>query len=134
MENKPNEEVKLDPSEVQDFKKLVQEWIQMDDNIRKLEAHVKEMKNKKKVLTPVILDFMSSRKITECNNEAGSLKCSKSLRTKPLNKVSIRAKMIDFFKNIEQGDKATKFLLENREKEEVLTLKRTFKRAGKTKE
>ena len=134
MDNKPNEEVKLDPSEVQDFNKLVQEWIQMDHNMRKLEAHVKEMKNKKKVLTPVILDFMSSRKITECNNEAGSLKRSKSLRTKPLYKVSIRAKMIDFFKNIEQGDKATKFLLENREKEEVLTLKRTFKRAGKTKE
>ncbi len=127
-------EVKLDPNEVQDFKKLVQEWVQLDDNIRKLETHIKDMKNKKKVLTPVILDFMSSRKITECNNEEGSLKCSKSLRTKPLNKVTIRAKMIDFFKNIEQGDKAAKFLLENREKEEVLTLKRTFKRAGKTKE
>lgn len=125
------ESVKLDPQEVQDFRKLVQEWIGLDDNIRKLETHVKDMKNKKKVLTPMILDFMSSRKIMECNNEEGSLKCSKSQRVKPLNKITIRAKMIDFFKNIEQGDKATKFLLENREKEEVLTLKRTFKRGGK---
>ena len=40
------------------FKEKVKEWLHLDDDIKTLNAHLKERKKKKIELTPEILQFM----------------------------------------------------------------------------
>lgn len=131
--NVDKNEIELDPREHEEFKSLVKEWITLDDNIRKLETYTRDMKKKKNILTPMIMDFMSSKNIMKCNDEEGTLTCSTKTRVKPLNKITIRAKMIEYFKNIDQGEKAANFLMENRDKEEIMKLERKFNKKDKIK-
>jgi hypothetical protein len=122
-----NENIKLlndDNQEFVEFKDSVKEWLTLDDDIITLQKAIKDRKNKKNELTPKILDFMNRFKINDLNTNNGKLKFTKSLQTKPLNKQYLISRLGDYFKDFAKGEKAASFILENRDKEEKLRLKR----------
>jgi hypothetical protein len=122
-----NDNMKLlndDNQEFVDFKSSVKEWLTLDDDIITLQKAIKDRKNKKDELTPKILDFMNRFKINDLNTNNGKLKFTKSLQTKPLNKQYLISRLGDYFKDYTKGEKAASFILENRDKEEKLKLKR----------
>jgi hypothetical protein len=107
-----------------EFKINVKEWLTLDDDIITLQKAIKDRKTKKNDLTPKILDFMNRFKINDLNTTNGKLKFTKSLQTKPLNKQFLVSRLGDFFKDFTKGEKAASFILENRDKEEKLKLRR----------
>ena len=109
-----------------DFKNNVKEWLTLDDDILTLQKAIKDRKVKKNDLTPKILDFMNRFKINDLNTNNGKLKFTKSLQTKPLNKQFLVSRLGDFFKDFAKGEKAASFILENRDKEEKLKLRRVI--------
>jgi hypothetical protein len=109
-----------------DFKANVKEWITLDDDIITLQKAIKERKAKKTELTPKVLDFMGRFKINDLNTNNGKIKFTKSLCTKPLNKQFLVSKLGDFFKDFGKGEKAATFILENRDKEEKIKLRRVI--------
>jgi hypothetical protein len=106
------------------FKKDVKDWLTLDDDIITLQKAIKERKNKKNNLTPKILDFMDKFQINDLNTNEGTLKFSKTMYTKPLNKQFLISRLGDFFKDFSKGEKAASFILDNRDKEEKLKLRR----------
>ncbi len=108
------------------FKESVNEWLACDDDVRKLQIAIKERKKTKVQLTPVILGFMEKHKIDDLNTGDGKLKFAKSETKTPLNKNSIRAALVQYMKDIEKAEEATKFLIENRDIKTRYRLKRTF--------
>jgi hypothetical protein len=107
-----------------EFKKSVKEWITLDDDILKLQEAIKERRKKKNELTPQIIDFMDKFDINDLNTNGGKLKFTKSLQTKPLNKQFLISKLGDFFKDFAKGEKIASYILENRDKAEVVKLRR----------
>jgi hypothetical protein len=90
----------------------------------KLQNAIKERRIKKNELTPKIMDFMNNYQINDLNTQNGKLKFTKTQHTKPLNKQFLMAKIADYFKDINKGEKITNFILENRDKEERMNLRR----------
>ena len=109
-----------------DFKNNVKEWVTLDDDIKTLQKAMTERKKRKNELTPTILKFMSDYKVNDLNTQNGQIKFVKSVSTKPLNKQYLISRLSDFFKDLEKGEKAATFLLENRDKEEKFRLKRVM--------
>jgi hypothetical protein len=110
--------------EFMNFKQNVKQWIELDDDIITLQKAIKERNNKKKELTPNIMDFMNRYEINDLNTNNGKLKFTKSLQTKPLNKQFLISRLGDFFKDFNKGEKAASFILENRDKAEIMKLRR----------
>lgn len=120
-----NEELFNDNNEeFADFKKKVKVWLTIDDDIITLQNAVKERKKQKDKLTPEILNFMDRFEINDLNTNDGKLKFTKSMYTKPLNKQFLISRLGDFFKDFSKGEKVAGFILDNRDKEEKIKLRR----------
>jgi hypothetical protein len=112
--------------EVEEFKKLVHKWLTIDDNIRQLKKAEKDLNDEKKNLTPEIIDFMSKHSIEDCNTSNGKLKYSVSLHKKPINRQYLVDKLTTYLNNTKKSEEITTFLLDSREIEEKINLRRTF--------
>jgi len=106
------------------FKENVKEWLTLDDDIATLQNAIKERKKKKDQLTPNIMKFMDRFEINDLNTHNGKLKFTKSVQTKPLNKQFIISRLGDYFKDFGKGEKIASYILENRDKTEVMKLRR----------
>ena len=111
-----------------DFKEEVKLWLRLDDDIKKLNDAIKERKNKKKEITPGLLEFMEKHDINDLNTNEGHLKFQKTLRSKPLSKKYLMDKLGFFFKSELKGEKVVSFIYNNRDKTEINNLKRVFPR------
>jgi hypothetical protein len=107
-----------------EFKEYVKEWILLDDDISTLQKAIKERRDKKNLLTPSIIDFMNRFEINDLNTNNGKLKCSKTMRTKPLNKEYLLTRLSDYFRDLKKGEKALNFLMTDRPKEPKFSLRR----------
>jgi len=107
-----------------EFKKNVKEWLTLDDDILTLQNAIKERRSKKNELTPKIIEYMDKYEINDLNTNNGKLKFSKTLQTKPLNKQFLVLRLGDFFKDFNKGEKIASYILENRDKAEVMKLRR----------
>ena len=106
------------------FKEDAKTWFQLDDDIQTLNDAIKERKKKKNELTPDLLDFMERYKIHDLNTQDGHLKFQKSIRSQPVSKKYLIAKLGDFFKNMNKSEKVVNFLYNGRDKKESFNLKR----------
>jgi hypothetical protein len=119
-----NEIFNDDNQEFAEFKKKVKTWLTIDDDIITLQNAIKERKKQKDKLTPEILNFMDRFEINDLNTNDGKLKFTKSMYTKPLNKQFLISRLGDFFKDFSKGEKVAGFILDNRDKEEKIKLRR----------
>ena len=111
-----------------DFKENIKIWLKIDDDINTLNQAIKERKNKKKEITPGLLEFMEKHDINDLNTNEGHLKFQKTLRSKPLSKKYLMDKLGFFFKSELKGEKVVSFIYNNCDKTEINNLKRVFPR------
>jgi len=134
-DDEDEEEPEIDPIVFTDnnpefvkFKSHVKEWVSLDDDIKTLQEAIKKRKKMMNDITPQILDFMKRFNINDLNTQNGQLRYTTSLLSKPVNKNFLLAKLGDFFKDNEKGEKITSYLFENREKQEKIKLTRVIKK------
>lgn len=125
-----DEDLYLDDNdpEFMEFKENVKVWLQLDDDIKTLQDAMKERKKKKDELTPDLLDFMEKYKIHDLDTQEGHLKFQKSMRSQSVSKKFLVSKLGHFFKNLNKGEKIVDFIYDNREKKELVNLKRVYKK------
>lgn len=115
------------------LKKLVENWIKIDDNLKELNKTSKSLKEEKQQLNEQISQVMISLKINECNLSTGGkliLKTQSSLS--PINKEYIQDTLSTFFQNFDKKnidyDKlafdTTEILVNSREANEKTVLKK----------
>ena len=95
----------------------VKQWINHDDEIKKLQKLMKEHRTEKKALTDNLVDIMKTNEI-ECFdiNDGKIIFCKNKVKT-PLNKKTLLTSLEEYFQNnpnIDAG-KVGDFILENRE-------------------
>ena len=107
-----------------EFKKDVQDWMSLDNQMKRLEVAVKERRKKKKDLNLKILDFMDRFNIEDLNTKEGVIRYKKSFVKEPLSQKKIKDKLMDMFKDDNAISEKVEKIFTDRGKVEKTTLRR----------
>ena len=107
-----------------EFKKDVQDWMNIDNQMKRLEVALKERRTKKKDLNLKILDFMGRFNIEDLNTKEGIIRYKKTYVKEPLSQKIIKEKLLDIFKNDKENSERVEKIFTNREKIEKTSLRR----------
>jgi hypothetical protein len=109
---------------LEEFKKNVQNWMTYDNQMKRLAAASKQLKQKKNELNEKILDFMSKYNIEDLNTKEGVIRYKKTYIKQPLTQKLIKEKLNDMFKDNETDLERINEIFNNREKIEKTSLRR----------
>tara|TARA_B100000242_G_C42905610_1_gene419940 strand:- start:330 stop:818 length:489 start_codon:yes stop_codon:yes gene_type:complete len=107
-----------------EFKKDVQDWMNIDNQMKRLEVALKERRKKKKDLNLKILDFMGRFNIEDLNTKEGIIRYKKTYVKEPLSQKIIKEKLLNIFKNDKENSERVEKIFTNREKIEKTSLRR----------
>jgi len=94
----------------------IKEWIQIDTEISKLKAEIKDRNNKKKLLTTNLVTVMKSNSIDCFDINGGALVYKKSVVKKPINGKMLLQTLQNYYKdNPSVAEDLTKHIMDNRE-------------------
>ena len=111
-----NTGTEIDPTKINDFKKYVKEWLELDTIIKEQEKRIKELKKKRnKELEPLITNFMSDNNIIDLNTNNGKIRCTEKKTKKGFNKANIKNNLSKFINDGIVLDTAINEIVNNRE-------------------
>jgi len=103
----------------------IKEWIKMDNEITQLKAEIKDINNKKKVLTENLVTVMKTNNIDCIDINGGALVYKKNKVKKPISGKTLLAALQNYYKdNIHLAEEITKHVMDNREEQIKETIKR----------
>lgn len=133
VDNIMNNDVAIDETQMtvsmneimlEEFKKNVQSWMTIDNQMKRLAAASKQLKNKKKDMNEKILDFMVRYNIEDLNTKEGVIRYKKTYVKEPLTQKIIREKLNDIFKDNNSNLEKVNEIFSNRDKVEKTSLRR----------
>jgi hypothetical protein len=124
-------QMQMQMNDLDNFKETVRTYLKIDDDIKKLEVVLKELRKKKKDKEKPIMDFMGKYEIEDCNTGDGKLHYQVSSVFKPVNRENLKKQLCKFFKNEKLGEECTNYIYENREKEQKIQIRRIFNKEKK---
>jgi len=96
--------------------KVVKEWVTMDNEIRRHQQLVKEMKTKQKNVSQQLMMTMKQNEIECFDINNGSLVYKKNKVKKPINKNTLYSILNNYFKgDTEHVEELGKFIMDNRQ-------------------
>jgi len=108
----------------EDFTNNVRDYIELDEQISKLNIAIKERRTKLKTLSKMIIRNMESNNIHHINIKNGALVYKNDEKYKGLNKKNLLNGLTIYFNDDkEQASSASKVVMDNREKIRSIKLK-----------
>lgn len=83
--------------ELEEFKSYVKNYIDIDNDVKKLKGAIKERNNVKKEISNYIMSFMSKFNIEDLNTKHGKIRYHITRVRRPLNEKAIKNKLIENF-------------------------------------
>jgi hypothetical protein len=106
----------------------VKEWIKMDSDILQLKTQIKDLNNKKKLLTSNLLNIMKTNKIDCFDINDNALIYKQNKIKKPLNKKSLLSALQKYYKtDAKIAEELTKHIMDSREEDIKETIKQRKK-------
>tara|TARA_B100000401_G_C52705068_1_gene671021 strand:+ start:193 stop:675 length:483 start_codon:yes stop_codon:yes gene_type:complete len=133
VENIMNNDVAIDETQMtesmnelmlEEFKKNVQSWMLIDNQMKRLAAASKQLKVKKKDMNEKILDFMARYNIEDLNTKEGIIRYKKTYVKEPLTQKLIKEKLNELFKDSDSNLEKINEIFNNRGKVEKTSLRR----------
>lgn len=118
-------EVRNDTS---DFKETVNAYIELHDEIARSSKHLRELRKKKDALGDLVLQFMRSNRIDECELPDGKLVRKVSKRTSTLKKEMVFSELQRITGNEERAVESLQNIFNMRQIVEKEILTRTVKK------
>jgi hypothetical protein len=106
------------------FKNIVIAWVQLDDKIKTINSELKNMKDEKKQYEDFILDFMEKYNENMITLSNGILKKNVSQTKQSINEEMINEAIEEFTKDAEQAYTITQKIIQKRQVNEKISLKR----------
>lgn len=106
------------------FKNIVISWVQLDDKIKVINTELKNMKDEKKQYEDFILGFMEKYNENMITLSNGLLKRNVSQTKESIKEEMIQEAIEEYTKDIEQAYTITQKIIEKRQTNERITLKR----------
>jgi len=128
-ESQEKKETKEIPKEVtEEFIEVVKNWVLIDDNIRKKNQEIKELKDERKEYEVFILEYMDNINESVIDISDGKLRKNKSNTKGSLKQESIQNALLDITKDTGKAMEMTKYIMDSQQNTERVNLKRTKKR------
>ena len=133
VENIMNNDVAIDETQMtesmnelmlEEFKKNVQSWMLIDNQMKRLAAASKQLKVKKNDMNEKILDFMARYNIEDLNTKEGIIRYKKTYVKEPLTQKLIKEKLNELFKDSDTNLEKINEIFNNRGKVEKTSLRR----------
>lgn len=133
VDNIMNNDVAIDETQMtesmnelmlEEFKKNVQSWMLIDNQMKRLAAASKQLKVKKKDMNEKILDFMARYNIEDLNTKEGIIRYKKTYVKEPLTQKLIKEKLNEIFKDSDSNLEKINEIFNNRGKVEKTSLRR----------
>ena len=115
----------------EEFVEVVKSWVKLDDEIKKKNEDIKDLKTEKKEYEIFILEYMDKINESVINISDGKLRRNKSSTKPPLKQEFIQNALLDITKDSVKAMEITKYILDNRPTTERINLKRTRNRIKK---
>lgn len=109
---------------LEEFKDNVQAWMDLDNQLKRLEAASKQRKTKKKELNEKILDFMAKYNIEDLNTKQGVIRYKKVFVKEPLSQKIIKERLSDLFRDDQTNYEKIEKIFTDRGKVEKQSLRR----------
>ena len=106
------------------FRNIVISWVQLDDKIKAINSELKNMKDEKKQYEDFILSFMEKYNENMITLSNGILKKNVSQTKQSINEEMINEVIEEFTKDVEQAYTITQKIIQKRQVNEKVTLKR----------
>jgi hypothetical protein len=100
--------------ELEDFKNYVKIWMEVDNNIKKMQAVVKERNQVKKEISSKILAFMARFNIEDLNTKEGTLRCKVTTVKEPFTESKMKKKLQATYEPGMQVDELSKNLFDRK--------------------
>jgi hypothetical protein len=96
--------------------KTIQEWVKLDNEIRKLKKEASVRKTEQDKITKSLMNTMKTNEIDEFNISNGKIAYLNKTVKKPINKKNLLEILSKFYKgNNEKVNELNQFILDNRE-------------------
>jgi hypothetical protein len=96
--------------------KSIQEWVKLDNEMRKLKKEVSSRKSEQDKITKVLIDVMKTNEIDEIKTNNGKLTYTNRTVKKPITKKNLLEILSKFYNgNTQQASEINQFILDNRE-------------------
>ena len=96
--------------------KTIQEWVKLDNDIRKLKKEASLRKTEQDKITKTLMNTMKTNEIDEFNISNGKITYLNKTVKKPINKKNLMEILSKFYKgNAEKASEVNQFILDNRE-------------------
>lgn len=109
---------------LEEFKSHVKDWLELDNQLKRLAAAAKERRKKKNDINLKILDFMGRFNIEDLNTKEGIIRYRKTYVKEPLSQKTIKTKLEELFKNDKDTFEKVQKIFTEREKIEKTSLRR----------
>jgi len=109
---------------LEEFKSHVKDWLELDNQLKRLAAAAKERRKKKNDINLKILDFMGRFNIEDLNTKEGIIRYRKTYVKEPLSQKTIKIKLEELFKNDKDTFEKVQKIFTEREKIEKTSLRR----------
>ena len=109
---------------LEEFKDNVKQWLDLDNQLKRLAAASKERRKKKTDINLKILDFMGRFNIEDLNTKDGIIRYRKTFVKEPLSQKTIKAKLEELFKDDQDNFEKIGKIFTDREKVEKTSLRR----------
>lgn len=114
-----------DNAVLEEFKNQVRLWIEIDNQISKLQQAVRERNAVKKQLTEKILRFMGKYNIEDLNTKDGSKLRYRVANVKPVvSKADIKKRLIENYGKVQNLEQLTEILFSTQEQIQRISLRR----------
>ena len=107
-----------------EFKSNVKQWLELDNQLKRLAAASKERRKKKDEINRSILEFMSKFNIEDLNTKDGIIRYRKTFVKEPLSQKTIKNKLEELFKDDQENFEKIEKIFTDREKIEKMSLRR----------
>jgi hypothetical protein len=109
---------------LEEFKDNVKQWLELDNQLKRLAAAAKERRKKKNDINLKILEFMGKFNIEDLNTKDGIIRYKKTFIKEPLSQKTIKTKLEEIFKDDQENFEKIAKIFTDREKIEKTSLRR----------
>ena len=109
---------------LEEFKDNVKQWLELDNQLKRLAAASKERRKKKNDINLKILEFMGKFNIEDLNTKDGIIRYKKTFVKEPLSQKTIKTKLEELFKDDQENFEKIEKIFTDREKVEKTSLRR----------
>jgi hypothetical protein len=109
---------------LEEFKGHVKDWLELDNQLKRLAAAAKERRKRKNDINLKILEFMGRFNIEDLNTKEGIIRYRKTYVKEPLTQKTIKTKLEELFKNDQDIFEKVQRIFTEREKIEKASLRR----------